>query len=151
MIPGVFILSKMASTSLPGDFIYPIKGIEENWRLEQSPFGFKGRAETYLDMTQSRLTEVEGLIEQGSEDKVIIATIRRLLETQANAINEMNRAQGRGESLRTHYAKLESILQKEQNDLPKLIFNVSQPVSEELQKVIEQSYVDSEALSSIRR
>src|SRR3990172_646098 len=112
LIAGAVLVVGITPKSLPGDLIYPIKLILEDFRLSQNEFSFAGRADVYLDMTQARLSEIKELARQRNKDKEIVATVSKLLEVQAKGINSIERS--RGEKLRGVYDKLEYILQKEQ-------------------------------------
>lgn len=151
LITLTIVIAKETPNSLPGDLVYPLKGIVENLKLAQHELEYAGRANAYLDITQARLTEIEGLIKKRGKDKEIIATIPRLLDAQAKAISNLGRARTQNENIPPLLiVKLKTILQKEQQDLPELIFEVSQEAAEEIKKAIYQSNVDLERLNLMR-
>lgn len=148
MILTVTVVSSMTA-SLPGDLIYPFKGFVENLRLQQQEFEFRyiGSASIYLEMMQARLDEIEQLAQRRNKDKEIIATTQRLLEIQKKTINKLREAEDQegGDALPL-FNKFESILKQEQDNLPRLFPEVSQPAVESIQKVIDQSEIDLEIL-----
>lgn len=151
LITLTVIIVKETPNSLPGDLVYPIKGIAENLKLAQHELEYAKRANVYLDVTQARLIEIEGLIKKRGRDKEIIATIPRLLDAQAKAISNLGRARTQNENIPPLFiVKLKTILQKEQQDLPELVFEVSQEAAEEIKKAIYQSNVDLERLNAMR-
>ena len=150
LIGLIVLVVRDTPNSLPGDFVYPVKDVVENLKLAQYELEYVERTNIYLNMTQARLTEIERLIEKRNKDKEIIATIQRLLDVQAKAITNLGRAKTQGGNIYPLFDKLESILQEEQNVLPELIFDLSQPATEAINKVIDQSEIDLERLNSMR-
>lgn len=148
-IVAAAVLLKVSQSSLPGDLIYPLKLIQEDFQLTKHEFSFTARADIYLDMVQERLSEIKSLVELRSKDQEIVETVQRLLDVQTKAVNSISRAKdgNAGEVL----DKLEYILQKEQRDLPKLVLEVSPPASDEIQKVIDQAKIDLQTVASMRR
>lgn len=150
-IVTIVVLSTVyAPKSLPGDLIYPIKEIKENLIAAQYEFDFIKKADVYLNSAQKRLVEIKKLIKRFNKEKELISTIQKLQDTQKKALNNMGQAKNRNKNLDAQIIKLNSIIKEEQEYFPQVISEVSEPVAKNLQKVIDQSELDSRILESLK-
>lgn len=150
IIVAVFAFNS-APNSLPGDFSYPLKGVLEDFSLAKQEWEFKyaGRTSMFLDMLETRLDELEKLIEK-NKDKEAIEVTKRLLTVQGVIFDNLEQTRMQSGAPSVLYTRFGTILKREQTELFDLTFETSPAVAEALTKVIEQSKIDLEKLNSIR-
>jgi len=132
---GVLVAVNLSS-SIPGDIIYPVKGIYENLRLAFNELNYESRAEVFIDLSNTRLNEFEKLVNRRNYSK-IPQTLDDMVLMQKMALDNIGRAQNRGNDISEVLRKLALSINKQQSSLRKLYFEVSPEGYGVMDKAIE--------------
>lgn len=116
---GIYIYLKLPLT-LPGDELYPLKGVLEELRLSVNEFNYSNKALIYLDLTNIRMEEVKGLVKKRKYNDVKTALLN-LTDTQAKAIKGIKLAQVHGDPITERISQFEEKFQKQSDDLQVLL------------------------------
>lgn len=122
--------------SLPGDFIYPVKEIRENLRLGANELSFEGRANVYIDATNERTREIITLIERKENEEKITKALERLQLAQKKALENIEKARSKGTNMTIYIGKLEASLQRQQQSLQDLTYQVPPSLYDIVNKTI---------------
>lgn len=131
---GIFIVVKLPS-SLPGDLIYPLKGIYENLKLATNELNDENRAQVFIDRSNNRLDEFEALVDK-REYKRITETLDQMVLMQKKALDNIERVQSRTTNVVGKVSYFESSLQKQLSILKKQYYEVPPEIYNIIDKAI---------------
>lgn len=130
---GVFLFGTAAisayaaSSSLPGDILYPVKTMMENARLDFT-LEPASRARLYLDNAGQRLTEIQLLLERGRYDDIALATAEFEKDVQRALAAADRLAQTDPARALVLHAEIEIILQDYVDILIRIFFDLPDDV-----------------------
>lgn len=78
-----------AKNSLPGEFLYPVKGALEEVRILTTEINNTRRAAVYIDFAGTRLDELEKLDARGAPGSKIIELAKKALDNELLAIDRL--------------------------------------------------------------
>lgn len=134
VVSGIVIAVNLPN-SLPGELIYPLKGIYENIRLATNELSHENRAEVFIELSNNRLDEFKKLVDKKEYEK-ISETLDNMVMMQKRALDSMERAQGHSTNIASVLLKLESSLQKQQSSLKELYYQLPPQIYDTIDKAI---------------
>ncbi len=141
-----FIYTK-SQESLPGDLIYPLKGVKEGIGLAMNELNYEGRASRYMEHSFERFDEAMKLIELKRDENDIKQALENLSESQERALDNFERARVYGTSIVPHLEKFEGELTKQQEVLFELLFQVSPSLYDSIKSALQKT---EESIETVR-
>lgn len=148
VISAILIFVNLPS-SIPGDWIYPIKGVFEDLRLFVNEFNYQDRAEIYTDLSNQRLDETQKLIDRKDYGR-IAQTLDNMVLMQKKALNNIGQAEFHNIDIATSLSEIALNFDNQQNTLRKLYFEVSPETYGVMDKAIESVQENLDRLETIK-
>lgn len=142
LVGGSAMVYVKSADSLPGDLIYPIKGIREDLDLARSDLSFENRAITYIKLTNNRFEEVVELINKKRDERDIRLTLEELISTQKRTLENIERARNHGKNMGAHIEQFELDLLNQHETLLELRYQVPPSLYEDMNKVLQEITTD---------
>lgn len=125
---GITVVASQGS--IPGDTLYPVKGVVENAKVAAA-FSERDKAKVHLAIAEEKVREIEKLEERGRTDK-IPKTAQSLKGSQGKALELTQAARSHGQNVDELVSLLEAQRGKQQTALTK----VSQKVPEQVRQAL---------------
>ncbi len=142
---GYYIKQNLDNT-IPGDFLYPLKDVNEGLILGSSEAEYDQRARDYIDFSINRMSEIKKLVEQKKDKAKIINTLNRLAVAQDEVAPNIYHAKQLGQYSADINDKFKQALQEQSDTLDKLSVIVEPDV---YQPILDAKFKTDNLLESI--
>lgn len=134
---ALVLLFTKSSTSLPGEWDYPVKKVKEEIYLETNSLNYEGRINANIVLANERLSEIVKLIEIQGNEALIKDNLERLTDNDQVALNFAVRIKNRGSYTPEYFNKIETALNEHKQTLQGLYYHIGPTLYENLDRALD--------------